>query len=105
MKNDIPSSFQVTPMHSRNYLIQGQLRTWEGDVAEVYSPIRTLNPNGEEAPTLLGTVPDMETETALEALEAAKTAYNRGQGLWPTMKVLASVLQKICCFQLMRQAS
>ena len=87
MKNDIPSSFQVTPMHSRNYLIQGQLRTWEGDVAEVYSPIRTPNSKGEEAPTLLGTVPDMETEIALEALEAAKTAYNRGQGLWPTMKV------------------
>ena len=87
MKNDIPSSFQVTPMHSRNYLIQGQLRTWEGDVAEVYSPIRTPNSDGEYAPTLLGTVPDMETETALEALEASKTAYNRGQGLWPTMKV------------------
>lgn len=87
MKNDIPSSFQVTPMHSRNYLIQGQLRTWEGDVAEVYSPIHTPNSDGEDAPTLLGTVPDMETETALEALEAAKTAYNRGQGLWPTMKV------------------
>jgi len=24
---------------------------------------------------------------ALEAVEAAHTAYNNGQGLWPTMKV------------------
>ena len=87
MKNDIPSTFQVTPMHSRNYLVQGQLHTWDGAVAEVYSPIRTPNAAGEQGPTLLGTVPDMETETALEALEAAKNAYNRGQGIWPTMKV------------------
>ena len=29
----------------------------------------------------------METDSALEALDAAKTAFNRGQGLWPTMKV------------------
>ena len=29
----------------------------------------------------------METEAALQALEAAKNAFKRGQGLWPTMKV------------------
>ena len=29
----------------------------------------------------------METEAALEALDAAKDAFHRGQGVWPTMKV------------------
>ena len=36
---------------------------------------------------MLGSIPDMETETALEALDAAERAFGRGQGLWPTMKV------------------
>jgi glyceraldehyde-3-phosphate dehydrogenase (NADP+) len=29
----------------------------------------------------------MDSESALEALESAKNAFNRGQGKWPTMKV------------------
>ena len=35
----------------------------------------------------MGSIPDMETEAALEALNAAEKAFNRGQGAWPTMKV------------------
>ena len=38
-------------------------------------------------PTLLGTVPDMESEPALQALESAKKAFDRGKGKWPTMRV------------------
>ena len=38
-------------------------------------------------PTLLGTVPDMESESALDALESAKNAFDRGKGQWPTMSV------------------
>ena len=38
-------------------------------------------------PTLLGTVPDMESEPALQALESAKKAFDRGKGQWPTMRV------------------
>ena len=29
----------------------------------------------------------MDSESALEALESAKKAFDRGQGKWPTMKV------------------
>ena len=36
---------------------------------------------------MLGTVPDLGENEALEALHAAEKAYDRGQGLWPTMKV------------------
>ena len=42
---------------------------------------------GEYTPTLLGSIPDMDSDSAIEALESAKKAFNRGQGKWPTMKV------------------
>ena len=78
----IPEEFQVQPLACDEYLINGKIKKWKGATSEVYSVIPT-----EGQPTLLGTIPDMETETALEALEAAEKAFNRGQGLWPTMKV------------------
>ena len=80
--NQIPEEFQVQPLACDEYLINGKIKKWKGATSEVYSVIPT-----EGQPTLLGTIPDMETDTALEALEAAEKAFNRGQGLWPTMKV------------------
>ena len=78
----IPEEFQVQPLACDEYLINGKIKKWKGATSEVYSVIPTKG-----QPTLLGTIPDMETDTALEALEAAEKAFNRGQGLWPTMKV------------------
>ena len=78
----IPKEFQIEPLSCDEYLVNGKIKKWKGATSEVYSVIPT-----DGAPTLLGTIPDMETEAALEALEAAKSAFNRGQGLWPTMKV------------------
>ncbi|MDC1011939.1 NADP-dependent glyceraldehyde-3-phosphate dehydrogenase [Flavobacteriaceae bacterium] len=78
----IPEEFQVQPLACDEYLINGKIKKWKGATSEVYSVIPT-----EGHPTLLGTIPDMEMDTALEALEAAEKAFNRGQGLWPTMKV------------------
>src|SRR6056300_1269695 len=84
---DIPKEFHVTSYACDRYLVDGELKTWKGNTTEVFSTIYTPNSAGENAPTLLGTIPDMETESALEALDAAKMAFHRGQGLWPTMKV------------------
>ena len=78
----IPKKFQIEPLRCDEYLVNGKIKKWKGATSEVYSVLPT-----DGAPTLLGTIPDMETEAALEALEAAKSAFNRGQGLWPTMKV------------------
>ena len=74
-------------IHCTQYLLNGELKTWKGGTSEVYSTIYTPNEKEEAGPTLLGSIPDMETEVALEAVNAAEKAYNRGQGLWPTMKV------------------
>jgi len=86
-KKAIPEKFKMKPHHSNHYLINGELRKWEGHTTEVYSVIKTPNNQGEIGPTFLGTVPDMGEKTALEAVESANKAYNRGKGTWPTMSV------------------
>ena len=71
------------PIHSNKYLVNGVLKHWTGAKAEVYSNI--YYDNG--APTLLGSVPDMDTEAANEAINSAVAAFDKGKGDWPTMKV------------------
>ena len=83
----IPEEYQPQFTNFNQYLIDGELKTWNGNMTDVFSTIRTENQNGEMAPTLLGSVPDMESESALKALESAKKAFDRGKGQWPTMRV------------------
>ena len=71
------------PIHSNKYLVNGVLKPWTGAKAEVYSNIYYKN----GAPTLLGSVPDMDTEAANEAINSAVGAFDKGKGDWPTMKV------------------
>ena len=85
--SDIPQNYIPKLTHYNQFLIGGELKKWSGAVTEVYSTIRTKNNVGEMVPTLLGTVPDMESEPALQALESAKNAFDRGKGQWPTMRV------------------
>lgn len=74
----------AAPIDQRTYLAGGELRKWEGPVTQVYS---TISATETYAPTLLGSIPDMGEEAALEALQAALDAYDEGRGAWPTMKV------------------
>lgn len=71
------------PIHSNKYLVNGVLKQWTGAKAEVYSNIYYEN----GAPTLLGSVPDMDTVAANEAINSAVAAFDKGKGDWPTMKV------------------
>jgi glyceraldehyde-3-phosphate dehydrogenase (NADP+) len=94
--SSIPKEYAIeqTIAHS-TYLIDGQIGTWNGGTAEVYSSIQTENQNGEFGPTLLGTVPDMDEDSALKALQSADKAFQKGQGQWPTMKVS----ERVACMQ------
>ncbi|WP_299162665.1 NADP-dependent glyceraldehyde-3-phosphate dehydrogenase [uncultured Eudoraea sp.] len=81
----IPEEFRINkPINQKIYLVNGELKEWDGATAQVYS---TISSTSDYAPTLLGTVPDMGEREALEALNAAVKAYDQGQGAWPTMKV------------------
>ena len=84
-KSTIPQEFRITePLHQKKYLVDGVLKNWEGTTADVYS---TISSTEVYAPTLLGSVPDLGEKEALEALDSALKAYNKGQGAWPTMRV------------------
>ncbi|WP_395062086.1 NADP-dependent glyceraldehyde-3-phosphate dehydrogenase [Flavobacterium sp.] len=84
--SQIPTQYQIeNPLQQTTYLINGELQQWQGENTNVYS---TISSTQSYQPTLLGTVPSMGEKEALEAVESSATAYNNGQGLWPTMKVI-----------------
>jgi len=88
MKNtfkEVSNEYKITSLVNQNtYLVEGELKEWKGATAKVYS---TISSTENYQPTLLGTVPDLGENEALEALNSAVKAYGKGQGLWPTMKV------------------
>lgn len=81
----IPVTYRISEtLNQTTYLVNGELREWTGATSKVFS---TISSTDTYAPTLLGSIPDMGEKEALEALDAATGAYNRGQGAWPTMLV------------------
>lgn len=83
--NTIPEQFKIKSLiHQKSYLVNGELKPWSGETTQVLSPISSTE---TYAPTVLGSIPTLGETEALKALEAAVAAYNKGQGLWPTMKV------------------
>lgn len=82
----IPEEFQIkTLINQDTYLVNGELKQWTGQTTPVFS---TISSTEKYTPTLLGSIPFMAEKEAAEVVEAANAAYNKGQGLWPTMKVV-----------------
>ena len=91
--NAIPSEFQITSLLIQDdYLVDGVLKKWTGETTPVFS---TISSTDVYAPTLLGSIPSMGEAEAEAVTKAAVSAYNKGQGLWPTMKVA----DRIKCMQ------
>ncbi len=83
----IPNAFRFQdPVNQRQYLIDGELRHWDGDVETVLSPVHIQTDRGF-VPVTVGYFPLLTEQESLAALNAAVAAYNRGRGLWPTMSV------------------
>ena len=90
---NIPEQFQIKELVEQNtYLTEGGLIPWRGETSKVYS---TISPPEDYNPTLLGALPTLGKKEALRALDSAVSAYNKGQGLWPTMKVV----DRIACME------
>jgi Aldehyde dehydrogenase family len=88
---EVPPEFRPdTGRYQRLYLMDGQLRSWKGPVAEVTSPI-CLREDGKLRRTVIGHVPLMDEATGLAALGAAARAWDNGQGHWPTLSVSARI--------------
>ncbi|MDX6183433.1 NADP-dependent glyceraldehyde-3-phosphate dehydrogenase [Flavobacterium sp. Fl-77] len=84
--NLIPEEFQIkTLINQDTYLVNGELKKWTGQTTPVFS---TISSTEKYAPTLLGSIPFMGEKEAHEVVQSAYDAYDMGQGLWPTMKVI-----------------
>jgi len=82
----IPVEYEITKkIKQDNFLINGNLVKWQGEFSSVYS---TISSTSEYKPTLLGEIPSLGKEQAIQALDSACNAFDKGKGVWPTMKVI-----------------
>src|SRR3989337_953492 len=83
----IPDQFRIRqPIDQREYLINGELKTWTGNLNPVLSPV-CIKRGNELEQQVIGSTPLLTSKESLEALDAAVRAYDLGHGLWPTMSV------------------
>ncbi len=84
---EIPAGVRVdTSRWTRQYLVGGEIRTAAAG-AEVLSPVCVRGADGKLERVRLGQVPMLTAEEAMEALRAARLAWDHGRGEWPTMRV------------------
>ncbi len=82
---DIPAEFALRePLHRREHLLDGELRTWGGPCQEVFSPIAIAGPDGARR-KLLGSCPVHDAKAGQAALAAACAAWDKGLGAWPNL--------------------
>lgn len=83
----IPEKFKIhTTLDQREFLINGEMKTWTGPLNPVLSPV-FIKEGNNYTQKVIGSTPLLTTKESLEALDAAVKAYDLGKGLWPTMSV------------------
>jgi glyceraldehyde-3-phosphate dehydrogenase (NADP+) len=86
-ETSIPEQFRILqPIEQREYLINGEMKKWEGNLNPVLSPVFTREGDGFKQ-KVIGSTPLLTTKESLEALDAAVKAYDLGHGVWPTLSV------------------
>lgn len=94
-EEDIPVEFALQEqIDQREFLSNGEMLPWAGQISEVFSPICVKTKNGLERKRI-GSYPVCTEKESMEALEAAVKAYDNGRGEWPTM----SVADRIACVE------
>jgi acyl-CoA reductase-like NAD-dependent aldehyde dehydrogenase len=92
-KMKFPKNIRVPEIHQNVYLLNGELVEWKGDPEYLFSGLYSYRKRiGEK---LLGSIPNIGPNEAMEVLEACVKAYDNGLGEWPTM----SVEGRIKCMQ------
>lgn len=87
----VPLRFRLTaPIEQRAYLCNGTLRTWDGPLQDVLSPV-CLQEDGRLVQQRVGAYPLLTEREALDVLAAATQAWDQGRGAWPTMSVEARI--------------
>ncbi len=89
---EIPPEVRVSPEpYGMRYLIDGEIRAWNGPAQDIDSPVCVEDGRGPQRCKLGRCAPLTERE----AVEAACRAYGDGRGDWPT----SSVADRIACLQ------
>jgi len=84
---EIPEIYRIAaPIRQDYYLVDGELRHWDGPLQEVLSPVQ-LQTGATSARKVVGEAPRLSVAAALESLDVAVRAYDNGRGTWPTMSV------------------
>jgi glyceraldehyde-3-phosphate dehydrogenase (NADP+) len=87
----IPEHFKISqPIEQREYLINGELKTWDGNLNPVLSPV-FIKEGDKVVQKNIGSTPLLTTKESLAALDAAVKAYDLGHGDWPTKSVQARI--------------
>ena len=90
---EVPAHFTVSePLMQKHYLVNGEMKPWNGRMQEIYSPVHIREGAGKK-PVLLGAYPMLGEKEALEALDAAVEAFDNGRGFWPTMNLEQRIQQ------------
>jgi glyceraldehyde-3-phosphate dehydrogenase (NADP+) len=93
--NNIPKQFGLEgPVIQDQYLVKGEIKRWNGPFHEVFSPVCVRNPS-DLKPLMIGSYPLLTEAESMEALYAARAAFNNGSGAWPSM----AAEQRIACFE------
>jgi len=83
----IPASVALPDyMEQREYLIDGKMITWQGEMSPVASPVCVREGN-ESKQKIIGSTPLLTSKEALAALDGAVRAYDQGHGVWPMLSV------------------
>ena len=94
-EKDIPAEFTLDEqVDQREFLSNGEMISWTGQVNEVFSPICVKTKDGLKRKRI-GSFPVCTEKESIEALDAAVKAYDNGRGEWPTM----SVADRITCVE------
>jgi glyceraldehyde-3-phosphate dehydrogenase (NADP+) len=88
---DIPEALlKDIPCIQTGYLINGEIRVWDGPRQEVLSPVWMADESGPR-PFFIGEYPLLTEVEAFGALDAAVAAYDHGRGVWPTLSVAGRI--------------
>ena len=86
-EEEIPENYRIkTALHQDYYLIDGELRHWDGPMQKVLSPVQMKTDTGSVR-MLVGEAPLLSVAAAQESLDVAVAAYDNGRGTWPAMSV------------------
>ena len=90
-EDSIPEHFKISqPIEQREYLINGELKIWDGNLNPVLSPV-FIKEGDKVVQKNIGSTPLLTTKESLAALDAAVKAYDLGHGAWPTKSVQARI--------------